>query len=82
MNESDTKTEVIILTHRHFITGEVANLPTARLTDYILEAKRFIAVTNAELMDHDGRRILHTPFLDIARDKIEMIMPAKAVQMS
>ena len=81
MSETDTRTKVIILTQRHFITGEVANLPTARLTDYILEAKPFIAVTNAVLLDHDGRRILSTPFLDIARDKIEMIMPAGDVEM-
>ena len=82
MTEQENKTKVIIITHRHYITGEVESFPTARLTDYILQAKDFIALTDAEIKDHDGHKILSTPFLDIARDKIEVIMPAKEVQLS
>ena len=82
MNELDNKTKVIILTRQHHITGEVESFPTARLTDYILQAKAFIALTDAEIRDHNGRKILRTPFLDIARDKIEVIMPAQEVELN
>jgi len=81
MTDQENKTRVIIFTQRHFITGEVESFPTARLTDYILQAKDFIALTDAEVKDHDGRKILNAPFLDIARDKIEVIMPAREVQL-
>jgi len=81
MTEQENKTRVIIFTHRHYITGEVESFPTARLTDYILQAKDFIALTDAEIKGHDGHTILNTPFLDIARDKIEVIMPAQEVRL-
>lgn len=81
MTEQENKTKVIILTLRHQITGEVESFPTARLTDYILQAKAFIALTNAEIRDHEGNKVLSTPFLDIARDKIEVILPAQGAQL-
>ena len=81
MSEQD-KTKVIILTRQHHITGEIASFPTARLTDYILQAKDFIALTDAVIKDHEGRKVLSAPFVDLARDKIEVIMPAQDVQLA
>ena len=52
MPEQDDFTSVIILTESYRVTGNVALRPGAsRLTDYIIEAKEFIAVVEAEVRD-------------------------------
>ena len=73
MNTPKGKTRVMILTGEYRITGEINLLPGARLTDYIVEAKSFIALTDAEVSDRDGRRLLTAPFLNVQRDRIEII---------
>ncbi|MCP4403454.1 MAG: hypothetical protein GY801_39870 [bacterium] len=70
------KTEVIICTKTFRIYGKISLVPGARLTDYIVEANQFIAVTDVEMKDAQGNLILHTPFLDINRDHIVVILPA------
>jgi len=76
MTTPEDKTKVIILTVRHRIIGKIAHFSNARLTDYMAEAKSFIAVTDAEVRDHSGSLVLTTSFLNARRDQIEMIMPA------
>ena len=75
MTTPEDKTKVIILTACHRIIGEIANFSNARLTDYMVEAKSFIAVTEAEVWNHSGSLVLTTSFLNVRRDQIEMIMP-------
>jgi hypothetical protein len=70
------KSEVIILTNNYFVRGKIALVPGARLTDYVVEANLFIAVTDVEVKDRAGNLILKTPFLNIHRDHIEVILPA------
>ena len=79
MNASEEKTRVMILTGHYRITGMIHLVPGARLTDFIVDAKPFIALTDAEVMDRDGRRLLTTPFMNIQRDRIEVITPEKMV---
>ena len=69
------RTKVVILTGRYQIKGEIAHFQNARLTDYMVETKQFIAVTEAEVMDNQGHRILSAPFLNVGRDHIEIIAP-------
>ena len=76
------KTEVIICTKDFRIHGKVALVPGARLTDYIVEANQFIAVTDVEVKDSQGNLILHTPFLDINRDHIVIILPAEFAKLT
>lgn len=76
------KTEVIICTQDFRIHGKVALVPGARLTDYIVEANQFIAVTDVEMKDAQGNLILHTPFLDINRDHIVVILPAEFAKLT
>ncbi len=71
------KTEVIICTKTFRIYGKISLVPGARLTDYIVEASQFIAVTDVEMKDTQGNLILHTPFLNINRDHIVVILPAE-----
>ncbi len=71
------RTEVIICTKTFRIYGKISLVPGARLTDYIVEASQFIAVTDVEMKDTQGNLILHTPFLNINRDHIVVILPAE-----
>ncbi len=75
MSTEEGKTQVIILTPYYRIIGNIAHFSDARLTDYMVEAKSFIAVTNAEVMGHDGSRIFSTDFLNVQRESIEIITP-------
>ena len=79
MNTPEGKTRVMILTGHYRITGEINLLPGARLTDYIVDAKPFIALTDTEVTDRDGRRVLTASFLNVQRNRIEVILPAELV---
>ena len=64
------KTKVIILTGSYRIKGYIDLVPGARVTDYMTEAKNFIAVTDAEVWEVGERRVLATQFLNVSRDHI------------
>lgn len=81
MEELKDKVQVLILTRRYRIKGYIAHFSNTRLTDYIIESKSFIAVTDAEVMDLAGNKIFITPFLNIRRDSIEIITPADTIAM-
>jgi len=69
------RTKVIILTGSYRIKGYIDLVPGARVTDYMTEAKKFIAVTDAEVWEVGERRVLATPFLNVSRDHIQVITP-------
>ena len=73
----ESKTKVTILTGSYRIKGMIDLLPGARLTDYIVEAKSFVAVTNAEVWELSigGRQVLSAPFIDVSKDHIQIVMP-------
>ena len=48
------RTKVIILTGSYRIKGYIDLVPGARVTDYMTEAKNFIAVTDAEVWEAGG----------------------------
>ncbi|HSE00092.1 MAG TPA: hypothetical protein VLB72_05065 [Burkholderiales bacterium] len=75
MMEGDTKTRVVILAGSYRIKGEIELVPGARVTDYMLDAKAFFAVTRAEVWDLEGRRIFSAPFLNVSRDQVVIVAP-------
>jgi len=75
MMEGDTKTRVVILAGTYRIKGEIELVPGARITDYMLDAKAFFAVTRAEVWDLEGRRIFSAPFLNVCRDQVVVVAP-------
>jgi hypothetical protein len=77
MPESENKLKVTILTGSYRIKGNIYLLPGSRVTDYMSEAKDFIAVTEAEVWELQvgGRQILSAPFVNISRDHIQIITP-------
>src|SRR3970040_595258 len=73
----DEKTKVTILTSSYRIRGYIDLLPGARITDFMSEARDFIAVINAEAgeLQGGGREVLSAPVIDASRDHIEIILP-------
>ena len=73
----DQKTKITILTPTYRIKGYIDLVPGARVTDFMAEARDFIAVINAEVWELQvgGRQILSAPFLNVSRDHIEIILP-------
>ena len=78
MANSDSRTRVTILTGEHRIRGYIDLLPGARLTDYVINSKDFIAVTDAEIFEPQlgGRQVLAAPFIDVSRAHVQVIAPA------
>jgi len=77
MPENTTRTRVTILTGSYRIKGFIDLIPGARVTDYVNEAKGFIAVTDAEVWELavGGRQMIAAPFLNVSRDHIQVITP-------
>ena len=75
MAADENKTRVTILTSTYRIKGNIDLLPGARVTDFMAEAKGFIAVTEAEVWEIVGRQVFTAPFINVNRDTIEIIAP-------
>jgi hypothetical protein len=72
-----SRTKVTILTGTYRIKGFIDLVPGARVTDYMVEAKGFIAVTDAEVWETGDRRVLTAPFLNVSRDHIQVVLPER-----
>ena len=77
MTTNENKTKVTILTGTYRIKGYIDLLPGARLTDYIVEAKDFVALTDAEVYEAilGGRQVLTAPFINVNRDHVQIVTP-------
>jgi len=75
MAENGNRTRVVILAGSYKIKGEIDLVPGARVTDYMVEAKAFFAVTQAEVWDLEGRKIHTAPFLNVSRGHVVVIAP-------
>jgi len=73
----EEKTKVTILTSSYRVKGFIDLVPGARVTDFMAEARDFIAVTHAEVWELQvgGRQVLSAPFINVSRDHIEIILP-------
>ncbi len=74
-DENQTTTQVVIFTDAFRIRGSIDLLPGARITDFMSEARDFIAVTNAEVRRINGDHVMDVAFLDINRDHIQLVVP-------
>ena len=77
MNENEEKMKVKIFTRNYQVSGVIELFRGARLTDYLAEARTFIAVTDAEVQDRKNQKIIAAPFLNVNKDNIEIILPAE-----
>jgi len=73
----DERTKVTIFTSSYRVRGYIDLVPGARLSDFMAEARDFIAVTHAEVweLQPGGRQVVSAPFLNVSRDHIEIILP-------
>ena len=75
MEGEQNKTKITILTRSFRVRGYIFITPSARVTDFLVESKNFIAVTDAEVWELGGRLVLNAPFINVSRDHIEIVMP-------
>ena len=77
MAENATRTKVTILTGSYRIKGFIDLIPGARVTDYVNDAKGFIAITDAEVWELavGGRQMISAKFMNVSRDHIQVITP-------
>lgn len=74
MATHENHTKIIILTGSYRIKGYIDLLPGARVTDYIIGAKNFIALMDAEVWAVGGAgQVLTASFIDVSRDQIQVI---------
>ncbi len=79
MANDESRTRITIFTSSYRIRGFIDLIPGARITDYMAEAKEFIAVTEAEVWELElgGRQIIAAPFLNVSREHIQVIAPGQ-----
>jgi len=75
--DKEYSTKVTILTGSYRIKGFINVMPGARVTDFMTEAKGFIALTDDEVWELSvgGRQLVAAPFLNVSRDHIQVIVP-------
>lgn len=71
----ENKTKVVILTRSYRIKGNIHLLPGARVTDFLVDSKDFLALTDVEVWEMGGRQVLAAPFVNVSRDHIEIVTP-------
>jgi len=72
---SESKTRIIILMNGLRLTGSIDLLPGVRISDYLVECREFMAITDAEVWNLEGRKLLASTFLDVNRQHVDMILP-------
>jgi hypothetical protein len=70
-----TPIDVIIQTPSHQIHGKVHVRPNGRLKDELTSAEAFLAVTDAEVYDMNGKLAFRTQFIALHRDHINWLIP-------
>jgi hypothetical protein len=75
MAAPENVTKVTILTATYRIKGHIDLLPGARVTDFMAQAKEFIAVTDAEVWEIIGRQVCSAPFINVNREHIQIVVP-------
>jgi len=73
--DSESTKLITILTGSYRIKGHITLTPGARVTDYMVDAKGFIALTHAEVWELDGRQVATGPFINVSREHIQIVIP-------
>jgi hypothetical protein len=64
-----------IQTVQHLIIGTVHVQPDERVKDELNAAEKYLAVTDAKVMDEFGQEVLNTTFLTINKSQIVWVAP-------
>ena len=71
---------VVMQTVTHQVLGNIHIRPDQRLKDELDSKEPFIAVTDASILDADGKTVRHTNFLAVRRDQIVWVIPVEGDQ--
>lgn len=72
---AETKKTVLILTGHYRIVADISIIAGSRVTDFLAESRDFIGLTNAEVLDHNGRMVAVTKFMNLQKNVIEIVIP-------
>jgi hypothetical protein len=72
--------EVVIQTLNQVIRGTIHIRPQERIKDEIDKMDLFLAVTNANIYDTEGRLAYHSSFMVVHRDHIIWLIPTEEIQ--
>ena len=75
MTTAENRMKVTILTGTYRVKGYIELLPGARVTDYLIESKGFIALTDAEVWELGNRHVLNASFINVSLDHIQIVTP-------
>lgn len=81
MNADKEKKRVMVLTSHYRIIGDIFQTDDVRMTDYMIDAKPFIPISDADVMSHEGRLIFSTEFMNVHKDTIEIITPIDLIKI-
>ena len=73
------RTKVRIYTDQFMIVGDIAMFADSRLTDFMVSAHDFIALTDVTVNTLDGKTLFKTAFLNVQKEKINITLPESMV---
>jgi queuine/archaeosine tRNA-ribosyltransferase len=78
-SDKDQK-RVVLTTEQHMIAGTIYLRPGARLKDVLNETETFIAVTDAQVLDSSGTRVLYmTHFMTVNTAHVAWLIPSDEI---
>ena len=66
---------IMMQTTTHRVLGNIHVRPDQRLKDELDRTESFLAVTEASILDADGKTVHRTDFLAVRRDQIVWVAP-------
>jgi hypothetical protein len=66
---------IMMQTTTHRVLGNIHVRPDQRLKDELDRTESFLAVTEASILDADGKTVHRTEFLAVRRDQIVWVSP-------
>jgi hypothetical protein len=66
---------IMMQTTTHRVLGNIHVRPDQRLKDELDRTESFLAVTEASILDADGKTVHRTDFLAVRRDQIVWVSP-------
>jgi hypothetical protein len=79
-DQGQGRTRIRLYTDQFMIVGEIAMFPDTRLTDYMVGAHDFIAVTDAVVQTREDKVLFSADFLNVQKNKIVLIVPEAMVK--
>jgi hypothetical protein len=77
--DNQDRTKVRIYTDQFMIIGDIAMFADSRLTDFMVSAHDFIALTDVTVSTLGGKTLFKTAFLNVQKEKINITLPESMV---